>query len=434
MLNFLLETGIDSYYTIIGICIVVILSFVFNIISKKTNIPSVLLLILLGLGIQYLLKWLDFPEADLFATLQVLGIIGLIMIVLEAALDLKLTREKAPLILKSLAVALIALIGSSFVCAYIINYYLISDPFISLVYAIPLSIMSSAIIIPSVSGLVEHKKEFMIYESTFSDILGIMFFYFLIGTPEGSTAGQIAFDVTLNIIITMVASFVISFALILIFQRLTTQVKLFLLIAILTLLYAIGKKLFQLSSLIIIMAFGLIINNYKIFFIGPFKKWIKDSAVDNILRELHFITLETAFVIRTFFFVVFGMTISLTSLISFKVAFVSLCIILALYIVRYICLKIFLWRDIIPQLYIAPRGLITILLFFAIPIQMQDDNFKPGILLYTILISSLIMTYSLVVNKDKKEKANLSEPQQDIESDTMKVETESENQTPPSEH
>ncbi len=434
MLNFLLETGIDSYYTIIGICIVVILSFVFNIISKKTNIPSVLLLILLGLGIQYLLKWLDFPEADLFATLQVLGIIGLIMIVLEAALDLKLTREKAPLILKSLAVALIALIGSSFVCAYIINYYLISDPFISLVYAIPLSIMSSAIIIPSVSGLVEHKKEFMIYESTFSDILGIMFFYFLIGTPEGSTAGQIAFDVTLNIIITMVASFVISFALILIFQRLTTQVKLFLLIAILTLLYAIGKKLFQLSSLIIIMAFGLIINNYKIFFIGPFKKWIKDSAVDNILRELHFITLETAFVIRTFFFVVFGMTISLTSLISFKVAFVSLCIILALYIVRYICLKIFLWRDIIPQLYIAPRGLITILLFFAIPIQMQDDNFRPGILLYTILISSLIMTYSLVVNKDKKEKASLSEPQQDIESDTMKVETGSENQTPPSEH
>lgn len=434
MINFLLETGIDSYYTIIGICIVVILSFVFNIISKKTNIPSVLLLILLGLGIQYLLKWLDVPEADLFATLQVLGIIGLIMIVLEAALDLKLTREKAPLILKSLAVALIALIGSSFVCAYIINYYLISDPFISLVYAIPLSIMSSAIIIPSVSGLVEHKKEFMIYESTFSDILGIMFFYFLIGTPEGSTPGQIVFDVTLNIIITMVASFVISFALILIFQRLTTQVKLFLLIAILTLLYAIGKKLFQLSSLIIIMAFGLIINNYKIFFIGPFKKWIKDSAVDNILRELHFITLETAFVIRTFFFVVFGMTISLASLISFKVAFVSLCIILALYVVRYICLKIFLWKDIIPQLYIAPRGLITILLFFAIPTSMQNENFKPGILLFTILISSLIMTYSLVVNKEKKARLQSSETVSDIEDTVISEEINEENQLPPSEN
>ncbi len=434
MLNFLLETGIDSYYTIIGICIVVILSFVFNIISKKTNIPSVLLLIMLGLGIQYLLKWLDVPEANLFATLQVLGIIGLIMIVLEAALDLKLTREKAPLILKSLAVALIALIGSSFACAYIINYYLISDPFISLVYAIPLSIMSSAIIIPSVSGLVEHKKEFMIYESTFSDILGIMFFYFLIGTPEGSTAGQIAFDVTLNIIVTMVASFVISFALILIFQRLTTQVKLFLLIAILTLLYAIGKKLFQLSSLIIIMAFGLIINNYKIFFIGPFKKWIKDSAVDNILRELHFITLETAFVIRTFFFVVFGMTISLASLISFKVAFVSLCIILALYIVRYVCLKIFLWRDIIPQLYIAPRGLITILLFFAIPTSMQDENFEPGILLFTILISSLIMTYSLVVNKEKKAKLQSLETESEVESAVINEEVSKENELPPSEH
>ena len=50
----------------------------------------------------------------------------------------------------------------------------------ALVYALPLSIMSSAIIIPSVANLSNYKKEFLIYESTFSDILGIMVFYMII--------------------------------------------------------------------------------------------------------------------------------------------------------------------------------------------------------------------------------------------------------------
>ena len=46
----------------------------------------------------------------------------------------------------------------------------------SLLFTIPLSVLSSAIIIPSLEGLSEYKKEFMIYESTFSDILGIVAF------------------------------------------------------------------------------------------------------------------------------------------------------------------------------------------------------------------------------------------------------------------
>ena len=64
--------------------------------------------------------------------------------------------------------------------SFIINQFYHEDPIISLVYAVPLSIVSSAIVIPSVGSLMPEKKEFMIYEGTFSDILGIMFFYFLV--------------------------------------------------------------------------------------------------------------------------------------------------------------------------------------------------------------------------------------------------------------
>ena len=53
-------------------------------------------------------------------------------------------------------------------------------------YATPLPILSSAIIILSVSGPTEaaKKKEFNIYENTFYKIIGIMMFFFLIGKPN----------------------------------------------------------------------------------------------------------------------------------------------------------------------------------------------------------------------------------------------------------
>ena len=84
----------NSYNLIIEASVILILSFLFNGISKRTNIPSVLLLILLGFILQFVLKIFTSEEVDFFPALEVLGIIGLIMIVLEAALELELKKEK----------------------------------------------------------------------------------------------------------------------------------------------------------------------------------------------------------------------------------------------------------------------------------------------------------------------------------------------------
>lgn len=391
---------IDTYSLIIGIAGIIIISFLFNILSKKTNIPSVLMLIALGICIK------EFGgskfDAEVYAKLSVLEIIGnvgLVMIVLEAALDLDLKREKIGMILKSFFVALFALVASSFAIAYIIMLTIPDsyDLYKALIYAVPLSIMSSAIIIPSVGGLKGDKKEFMVYESTFSDILGIMFFYFLIGAEEGATAGEITLDVLKNIGITVVVSIVLSYALVYIFQKLTSQVKLFLIIAVLMLMYALGKK-FHLSSLLIILFFGLVLNNSNIFFRGKLSKLVNKESVKPIMHDFHILTLESAFVIRTFFFVIFGMFITLSSLIDWKVAAISFAIIGALYGVRFLMLKIIVRNDITPQLFIAPRGLITILLFFVIENrpELKLKNFDEGILLFVIIISSFIMTWALI--------------------------------------
>ena len=58
-------------------------------------------------------------------------------------------------------------------------------------------------------------------------------------------------------------------------------------------------------------------------------------------------------------------------------------------------------KRIFPLLYIAPRGLITILLFFQIQgayAQFAQPQFDQGILLVIILVTSIIMTIALVQN------------------------------------
>ena len=415
--------AINPYVAIIGISLVVIISYFFNVISQKTNVPSVLLLIVLGIIIKQGLNFLGITVGErLFDILELLGIIGLIMIVLEAALDLELTKEKWPTIWKSFSVALLSLVLSSWAIAYIINFFIIEDFFTCIIYAVPLSIMSSAIIIPSVGGLSENKKEFMIYEGTFSDILGIMFFYFLIGNAGADNAKVVVYDVIGNITITIVLSILISYTLVLIFQKMTSQVKLFLLIAVLLILYSVGK-LFHLSSLLIILIFGLILNNNKVFFRGFLKKWINPPKVKRVLDDFHLVTVESAFVVRTFFFVLFGISISLASLLNFEVAIISICVLLALYVVRFLTIKLFIQKDIYPQVFLAPRGLITILLFFAIPDEYKTDIFDSGILLYTIIISSIIMAAALVANGKKVIPVkDLPFNYQDIDSETIKPE------------
>ncbi len=395
---------LSSYNLIIEVSLIIIISFIFNGVSKKTNIPSVLMLIILGVGLQYALNYFTTDQLNFLPILEVLGIVGLIMIVLEAALELELKREKLMPILKSMAIALIGLIASAWVAALILYHFIPEMTMQSAwLYATPLSILSSAIIIPSVSVLNEKKKEFHIYESTFSDIMGIMMFYFLIGRLNpAEDSGVIGF--TGNIILTIVISLIASYAIIIIFQKIKSQAKLFLLIAVLLLLYALGKKL-HLSSLIIILIFGLVIANMKLFFKGKLAKYLEFKKAHQIYHELHIITLETAFVVRTFFFVIFGLTIAITSLFDLNVAIISLLIIASIYIIRFIILRIFVGTDILPQLFVAPRGLITVLLFYAIPKEVQIATFEPGILLFVIIGTSLIMTGAMIFDKKRSSRS-----------------------------
>ena len=356
------------------------------------------MLIILGILLKLGLDSMSGDEFNFLPYLEVLGIVGLIMIVLEAALELELVREKLVPIAKAFTIALIGLVLSAWAAAFLLDYFMNMGMQKAWIYATPISILSSAIIIPSVTSLRNDKKEFHIYESTFSDILGIMMFYFLVAPFEndGNATSPLEFCGTL--VLTIVLSLIASYAIVIIFQRIETNVKLFLLIAVLLLLYALGKKM-HLSSLIIILIFGLVIANMKLFFKGPLTHFLDKEKAHDIYHGLHVITMETAFVVRTFFFVVFGLTISLASLANAKVAMISILIIASIYIIRFALLRLMIGKDILPQLFIAPRGLITVLLFYAIPATAQVEGFESGVLLWVIIGTSVIMTFAMIADK-----------------------------------
>lgn len=385
----------NAYIFLIGLCVIIIISFFFGIVSKKTNVPSVILLILMGIGVGQLLQYFDLTP-EYFSTLEILGIIGLIMIVLEAALDLELKWEKFPIIWKSFAVALLSLAITSFFIAFIIQIFMDGLELLpALIYSIPLSIMSSAIIIPSVSNLLKDKREFLIYESTFSDILGIMAFYLLLENLDIGSAGRIAFVVSSNILLTIIMSVVLSYILVYVIQYVRSEAKFFLFLAVLVLLYAIAK-LFHLSSLLIILSFGLLLRNYKVLLFGKLKDWFKPDAIDLVFDNFKMITIETSFLVRTFFFVVFGMSMSLDSIASIWVWLISGAILLGIFAIHYIVYKGIVKKNILPQAFIAPRGLISILLFYAIPEDFQLPDFESGVLLVIIIVTSIVMAWSLI--------------------------------------
>ncbi len=403
---------LNPYTGIIAVCIIIILSHQFNWLSKVSNIPSVLLLILLGIGIRLGLDYLKIGVTDyLMNILVVIGIVGLIMIVLEAALELELAREKRGLIARSFFLALISLGACITFITWILHSYLIDDFFSSILYSVPISVVSSAIVIPSVGRLMKKSKEFLIYESTFSDILGIMIFYYLLASYEKGSANEIIIHVSINVVITLVVSVIVGYLMVILLEKLKSQVKLFLLIAVLVLLYSIGKLL-HFSSLIMILVFGIILNNSRIFFAGKLKSLINPDSLKKVQNDFHVLTMESAFFIRTFFFVIFGMTLELKSLLDVKAAIISLVIVAGIFLIRLIILKVFAVKRLLPELFVFPRGLITILLFFSIPVSYQISDFNTGILLYIIIITNIIMAISLMVKgKDREyaEKLNFND-------------------------
>jgi hypothetical protein len=187
-----------------------------------------------------------------------------------------------------------------------------------------------------------------------------------------------------------------------VFLKIKTDIKFFLFLAILALLFSIGEY-FHYSALIIILIFGLFLNNTHVFFIGPLKRLIERKVVKGIRREFVIITNESSFLIRTFFFVVFGLTMNLEGLFDPEVIIIAFLVMGVIFFTRALNLKVFIRSNIFPQMLIAPRGLVTILLFQKIVDHYNFIPFSPAIVAWVIIGTNLIMMFGLIASGSSEE-------------------------------
>lgn len=389
---------LSAYSILFAVCGLVILSYLFSVLNRATRIPSVLLLLGTGILLRYLAGAYDIPFQIPRAVTEILGTVGLIMIVMEAGLDLEITPKKLPLIRNSFLSALVIFTVSSLSVAGILHWWLSDATFIScLVYAIALSVVSSAIVLPSVHHLSHEKREFLIYEASFSDVLGIMLFNFLaLGhvIDLQSTAWFFA-----SIPIAILLSVLVCFVLMLLLVKNKVDIKFFLVFAVLVVVY-IGGKSMQLPSLLTILMFALVVNNWELMRWQPLKHYFSDDRVNEMAAFLKSITAESAFLIRTFFFVIFGFSIDLAFLNNPDVLKLGSIIVVALLALRFVYLRIVHKYDLFPELFYIPRGLITVLLFYKIPDSHRIDAFDEGVLFFVILATTIIMMIGSLLYRD----------------------------------
>jgi len=398
---------------LIALPLLVIFSYVFDLIAKQTKFPAVILL--MGTGIVARLV-AGFYGQDQFVFLDdlipVLGTIGLILIVLEGALELEISWEKFPIISKGFLAAAVILLFNIIGVAMFFEFILGLSAQQAVIYAIPLSVISSAVAIPSSAGLPEKQKEFIVYESTFSDILGIMAFNYTLRQLENNNPLIELSSLTtlgLQIFVVIAVSILITYGLFQLLQKIDHHVKFFLILSLLILVYAVGK-IFHLPALVTIFIFGLFLSNVQSLLPKRLQRKIDLDKTHKGLHEFHVLTAESTFLVKTFFFLFFGFSVDVSAFTSVTPFLYGLGIFIIMLGLRYVYFLIVRF-ELKPSalVYISPRGLISILLFLQIGkldfLPTKDVVVDSQVLLVVILLSMLAMTRGTM----QKEKATLAE-------------------------
>jgi Kef-type K+ transport system membrane component KefB len=409
--------------------LLVVFSYLFDAIARKTKFPSVILLMFTGIIIRAITNLYGFTDFSfLDKVIPVLGTVGLILIVLEGALELDIKKEKLPVILKGFFAAALILILNIIVVSWAFENILNLEHKTAIIFAIPLAIISSAVAIPSAAGLLNREKEFVVYESTFSDILGIMIFNYAIRQFESNQtliSAESIVALGLQIIGVIVVSLIITYLLFQLLQKIEHHVKFFLILALLVLVYAFGK-FFHLPALVTIFIFGLFLSNVKALLPGFMQRYLDLNQTEKGLHEFHILTAESTFLVKTFFFLFFGFSISLVEFSSVTPFIYGVLIFGIMLLIRYVYFIATTFKiKPSPLVYMSPRGLISILLFLQIKevtfINSAASIIDEQVLLVVILASMLMMTLGTMKKSKQDSELDSTENSEEIETNTLDV-------------
>jgi hypothetical protein len=111
--------------------------------------------------------------------------------------------------------------------------------------------------------------------------------------------------------------------------------------------------------------------------------------------------MEATFLIRSLFFLLFGYLIETEELLNTSTLVWAAGITAGIFLIRYIQIKISK-LPLSPLLFVAPRGLITILLFLSIDKAQEISLVNKSLVIQVIILTALVMMIGLILNKKEE--------------------------------
>ncbi|HQW11310.1 MAG TPA: hypothetical protein PK076_09190 [Saprospiraceae bacterium] len=377
---------------IIALCILLLVAYIFELTNKFSRIPSILLLLFLGWLTREIASFYNFKVPDLNSMLPALGTISLLLIVLEGSMDLQLNHSKRKMIQSAFLTSFVVLVFTAIYLSFVIYM----DGTVSFqkafVNAIPFIVISSSIAIPIAKMLPSAHKEFVTYESSFSDILGILFFnFFTINEVINLHAiGSFVWQLLLIILISIFSSLVLSVFV----RKISHTVKFLPIIIMIILIYLLAEEI-HLPGLLFILIFGIFLENLDQFKNVKLVRFLHPESIEDEIERFKELTAEVTFVARAVFFLVFGFTLETAEIIDVHSLFLSVTMVLGILAIRGIYLNI-VKLPLNPLLFMAPRGLITILLFLSIPTYSQIGFIDKSVVIQVVLLTTIVSAFGLV--------------------------------------
>jgi hypothetical protein len=377
---------------LITLCTLLLIAYLFDITSKWTKIPSVLLLLLLGWLARQATKFMGMDIPDLNNILPLLGTTGLVLIVLDGALELEFNKSKGPVIRKSFFVAFFPMLVLALLLALLFHFIGGASYKDSLTNAIPFCVISSSVAISSAKNLTAGNREFVVYESSLSDIIGVLFFNFIAlnAIIDARSIGMFLLQIGMIAVVSFIATAALAFML----SKIEHQIKFAPIILLVFLIYAISE-VYHLPALVFILAFGLFLGN-----LDELKrfKWIQKLRPEELNKEVHKlkeIITEATFLIRSLFFLLFGYLMKTAEILNTDTLLWAAGIVASIFFLRALMLKQS-GLPVNPLLFMAPRGLINVLLFLAIGAEHTIRLVNTSLVIQVIVLTSLMMMFGLI--------------------------------------
>jgi NhaP-type Na+/H+ or K+/H+ antiporter len=374
----------------IGACVAVLLSYWYMHLARRWRVPSVMLLLFTGLAARMATHATDTTIIVPPELISVLGTAGLVLIVLEGALDLELAPGRRVFLLRTFGAAALGIALTTLAIGWLLASIFGLSPALALLAAAPFGVISSAVAIPSAEALDREGREFVVYESSWSDIMGVMLFNALLVAAAGGAA---ALNLVGGGFAVLAIGVVLALGMYWLVGHLEGNVKFIPLLFALILLYAAADAM-HLSPLLMVLVLGLTLNNAHLLRRIGWLQRLHNEAFERELERFKHLTSELTFLVRTFFFLLLGYVTDVKTLVEPRAWAYAIAISAIVFAVRWPALRLAGGEHGRQAFWIAPRGLITVTLFFNLPAAVSQV-LPPATLVLVVIITGVAMSAGL---------------------------------------